>query len=31
VRELLAEGTVFGNVVFPVAPLPLADRAGHRV
>ena len=28
VRELLAEGTVFGNVVFPVAPLPLADQPG---
>ena len=28
VRELLADGTVFGNVVFPVAPLPLADQPG---
>lgn len=28
VRELLADGTIFGNVVFPVAPLPLADQPG---
>lgn len=27
-RELLAEGTLFGSAVFPVAPLPLADQPG---
>ncbi|MEE0800844.1 MAG: Rnf-Nqr domain containing protein [Gemmiger sp.] len=27
-RELLADGTVFGRVILPVPPLPLADKPG---